>query len=124
AQRELQVGAAPSQRGTPGREEILLGREILGRQVRFGRPGCGGRGHGCGLGGRRTPHGNAFTDVPYSLRDGARLPLGLQGYLQFVDPLPDPPSGDRPASRTGRGGGEGVRVRDHLANTRTLLAWL
>jgi putative membrane protein len=24
----------------------------------------------------------------------------------------------------GRGGGEGVRTRDHLANTRTLLAWL
>jgi putative membrane protein len=24
----------------------------------------------------------------------------------------------------GRGGGEGVRVRDHLANIRTLLAWL
>src|SRR5215218_2769935 len=23
----------------------------------------------------------------------------------------------------GRGGGEGVRTRDHLANTRTLLAW-
>ena len=24
----------------------------------------------------------------------------------------------------GRGGGEGVRIRDHLANVRTLLAWL
>lgn len=24
----------------------------------------------------------------------------------------------------GRGGGEGVRVRDHLANVRTFLAWL
>jgi uncharacterized membrane protein YidH (DUF202 family) len=24
----------------------------------------------------------------------------------------------------GRGGGEGVRTRDHLANTRTLLAWM
>lgn len=24
----------------------------------------------------------------------------------------------------GRGGGEGVRTRDHLANTRTLLAWV
>jgi putative membrane protein len=24
----------------------------------------------------------------------------------------------------GRGGGEGVRTRDHLASTRTLLAWL
>jgi uncharacterized membrane protein YidH (DUF202 family) len=24
----------------------------------------------------------------------------------------------------GRGGGEGVRTRDHLANSRTLLAWL
>jgi len=24
----------------------------------------------------------------------------------------------------GRGGGEGVRIRDHLANTRTLLSWL
>jgi putative membrane protein len=24
----------------------------------------------------------------------------------------------------GRGAGEGVRIRDHLANTRTLLAWL
>jgi putative membrane protein len=26
--------------------------------------------------------------------------------------------------QAGRGGGEGVRIRDHLANTRTLLAWL
>ena len=26
-------------------------------------------------------------------------------------------------STSGRGGGEGVRTRDHLANTRNLLAW-
>jgi uncharacterized membrane protein YidH (DUF202 family) len=27
------------------------------------------------------------------------------------------------AAGRGRGGGEGVRIRDHLANVRTLLAW-
>jgi putative membrane protein len=32
-------------------------------------------------------------------------------------------STSRPIPR-GRGGGEGVRVRDHLANVRTFLAWL
>lgn len=26
-------------------------------------------------------------------------------------------------TEAGRGGGEGVRIRDHLANVRTLLAW-
>lgn len=29
-----------------------------------------------------------------------------------------------PAARAGRGGGEGVRTRDHLANVRTFLAWV
>jgi putative membrane protein len=29
----------------------------------------------------------------------------------------------RPPSTAGRGGGEGVRTRDHLANVRTFLAW-
>jgi putative membrane protein len=28
------------------------------------------------------------------------------------------------AGPPGRGGGEGVRIRDHLANVRTFLAWL
>lgn len=34
-----------------------------------------------------------------------------------------PVPSDRPSVQ-GRGGGEGVRVRDHLANVRTFLAWL
>lgn len=29
-----------------------------------------------------------------------------------------------PPPAAGRGGGEGVRTRDHLANTRTFLAWM
>jgi putative membrane protein len=31
---------------------------------------------------------------------------------------------DHAADAPGRGGGEGVRIRDHLANVRTFLAWL